>query len=256
MVSKMNLALLVGVNNYQTPGNDLRGCVNDVGNMRQLLTNGRGFAVPGIKTMINDAATKERILKELTHLVTNMKQGDHGVFHFSGHGSQVPSTSEPDGMDEILCPYDFDSNGTYITDDEIHAICDKLDPDATLDILLDSCHSGDMLREGGAGIPRFIPPPFPLGESKKVRELLSGHGFENVALWSGCRSSQTSADAFIKNQYQGAFTWAFCQAIGVGGHTKRERIHNLIAEELEAKGYEQSPQLECSEEMKARGIFL
>jgi metacaspase-1 len=223
--------------------------------------------VPGIKTMTNEAATKDRILKELTHLVTNMKQGDHGVFHFSGHGSQVPNPKEPDGMDEILCPYDFSWDGTYITDNEIHAICEKLHPDATLDILLDSCHSGDMLREGGAGIPRFIPPPFPpwwndfpktstgipLVESKKVRGLLQDHEFDNVALWSGCRSSQTSADAFIKNQYQGAFTWAFCQAMARAAI--RKGIHQLTASELDGKGYEQEPQLECSDEMKSRGIF-
>ena len=37
-------ALLVGINRYKIPGADLRGCVNDVKNLKSALTRYYGFA--------------------------------------------------------------------------------------------------------------------------------------------------------------------------------------------------------------------
>ena len=39
----MKYALLVGINKYQSPGNDLKGCVNDVEDVWTLLTENYGF---------------------------------------------------------------------------------------------------------------------------------------------------------------------------------------------------------------------
>ena len=268
-----NIALTAGINKYQTPGNDLQGCCNDVENMRSLLINGCGLSVMNVKTLINESATKERIIRELTHMVRNAQPGDHLVWYHSSHGAQVPAlmgdNTEPDGMTEILCPYDFDwVPEHYITDDEVHDICALLNPGATLDILLDSCHSGDMLREVGDGTPKFIPYPFPPGVSLiapnfvewgkplLIKPFSIDRGeteFHNVALWSGCRSDQTSADAFINNQHQGAFTWAFINA--VSDSMNRRQIIFRIDEKLKDSGYDQEPQLETSEAMKERRVF-
>ena len=138
-----NFALLVGVNKYQTPGNDLRGCLNDVDHMRTLLGN-CGFSMMHIRSLTNEQATKKRILNSLEQMVMNAKSGDHLVWHHSSHGSQMPSSDphEPDFMTEILCPYDFDwVPAYYITDDEVNGICTKLNPEATLDIFLIYSHS-------------------------------------------------------------------------------------------------------------------
>ena len=40
-------AVLMGVNRYRMPGADLRGCVNDVEDIAQLLTAPFGFAAGG-----------------------------------------------------------------------------------------------------------------------------------------------------------------------------------------------------------------
>jgi metacaspase-1 len=250
----MNVALLAGINTYdQSP---LQGCVNDVENMRSLLINGCGFSVLSIKTLINESATKERILKELEFMVRNAQEGDHLVFHFSGHGSQVPDTDgdECDGMDEILCPYDFDWSGTYIKDDELREILQGLADGSTLDVILDSCHSGTGLREMD-GTPKCIPYPFPVASTRGLwgyGRILQEHEYPNVALWAGCRSDQTSADAFINNQHQGAMTWAFTRNLR---SVSRMKIIGFIQHDLEHNGYEQVPQLETSEAMKERRIF-
>ena len=246
----MNYALTDGVNCYQMPGNDLRGCVHDVASMKVLLGK-IGFSVMHVRSLINEQATKQRILDSLKQMVVNAKKGDHLVWHHSSHGAQVPDTrgDEPDGMTEILCPYDFDwVPEHYIADDEVHDICTLLDPGATLDILLDACHSGDMLREIGGGVPKFIPYPGPLPVvMPKVRSILQDHTFDNVCLWSGCRSDQTSADACINGIYQGAFTWAFCNSENLPA---RKDIIWAMQHKLADSGYEQEPEIDCCENMK------
>ena len=86
----------------------------------------------------------------------------------------------------------------------------------------------------------------------------------NIALWAGCKSNQTSADAYIDSKYQGAMTWAFCQSLKDGCWTKwvtkdthrvRERVMNRIHGFLSADGYDQIPQLEASDAMKKMEVF-
>lgn len=62
------------------------------------------------------------------------------VFHFSGHGTQVEDLNgdEADGLDEAICPLDFESEGV-VTDDELHAL---LPEQGTTLVVLDCCHSG------------------------------------------------------------------------------------------------------------------
>ena len=47
-------ALLIGINRYKIPGADLRGCVNDVENMKGVLTRMYGFASKDV-TVMTDA---------------------------------------------------------------------------------------------------------------------------------------------------------------------------------------------------------
>jgi len=257
-----NVALLVGVNKYQTPGNDLRGCVHDVASMRVLLSE-HDFSVLHVRSLIDEQATKKRILGSLEQMVRNAKAGDHLVWHNSSHGSQVPTSDphEPDFMTEVLCPYDFDwVSDRYISDDEVHDICAQLHPEATLDIFLDACHSGDMLREVGDPMPRFIPYLGEVKDTMKPFSLEKGQ-FWNVALWSGCKSDQTSDDACINGVWQGAFTWAIMRAMvalpfqSASPKSSRNVLIDVIKRELETAGYEQTPQLETSEEMRVKRVF-
>ena len=253
----MNYALLVCVNKYKIPGNNLRGCLNDVKNMRVLLGH-NDFSVMHVRSLTDEQATKKRIMDSLEQMVSNMKEGDHGVFHFSGHGSQVIDTNndESDSLDEILCPYDFDWTGTYITDDGLREILGNLHPGATLDALFDACHSGTGLREAGDLIARFIPYTGPMPRIEyNPSYMLRGLDQPNVALWAGCRSDQTSADAFIDNIYQGAMTWAFTRAMqDWDNQCSRDDLIQGIHLKLSGK-FDQEPQLETSDDMRLRRVF-
>lgn len=259
----MNIALLVGVNHYQMPGNDLQGCVNDVNNMRSLLLS-LGFSVMRIKTMIDKQATKKHIMDAMVKMVRGAKAKDHLVFLFSGHGSQVPDTNgdEADRMDEVICPHDF-SWSNYIKDDDWSFLAD-LNSRATLDVLFDSCHSGTGLRAMGDSVAKFIPYPdsiLPLPSLKINRTfdlnkmLSSAQSITNVALFSGCRDNQTSADACINSMHQGAMTWSFIKSLREDFLATRSELISSMQEKLTANQYDQVPQLECSEAMRDQRIF-
>jgi hypothetical protein len=146
----MKHALLVGVNDYPGSENDLHGCLNDITNVYDVLVKYFGFSPGNIRLLQDSRATKEAIQSELTHLVGKAAKGDTIVFHYSGHGSQVRDMEGDelaDGKDEIICPYDFDWSGTYLSDDDFSDIFKGLRPDAHLEVILDSCHSGTGTRE-------------------------------------------------------------------------------------------------------------
>ena len=146
----MKKALLVGINRYPDPRNELKGCVNDVRQMAETLKRRYGFPGDGNMRILTDArATTKAILDGLSWLTAGASPGDSLVFHYSGHGSQVPDRNgdeTTDRLDEILCPYDLDWDHP-LTDDDLAAACANVPQGALLTVILDCCHSGTGLRD-------------------------------------------------------------------------------------------------------------
>jgi uncharacterized caspase-like protein len=146
----MKKALLVGINRYPDPRNELKGCVNDVRQMSETLKTRYGFSGDENMRILTDArATTRAILDGLAWLTAGASPGDSLVFHYSGHGSQVPDKhgdETTDRLDEILCPYDLDWDRP-LTDDDLAAACADVPRGALLTVVLDCCHSGTGLRE-------------------------------------------------------------------------------------------------------------
>ncbi len=250
-------ALLVGINAYPDPRNALRGCVNDVKQMLRVLVDHFGFAADtGVRTLTDTRATTAAITAGLRWLVGGTRPGDVLVFHYSGHGSQVPDRHGDegnDGLDEIICPYDLDWNDPF-TDDDLHAIVGGVPAGANLAVVLDCCHSGTGLRERRAdsntglhAVPKCIQlsglPEAPL--RGRVRRFGRRTAEEGAILLAACRDGQVSADAFIDGDYHGAHTFYLCQAVGAAAYDIMygdlvRRIRALLRE----GGFEQAPQLE------------
>jgi metacaspase-1 len=143
-------AFLVGVNEYADPSiTDLGGCVNDVTDLGDTLV-ACGFPYENIVIRTDSRATREAILSGLQWLVSDTQEGDSLVFYYSGHGSQVPTwndAGEVDGKDEILCPHDMSfEDDIYIRDNDVRDIIEGLPQGRSLELILDSCHSGTMTR--------------------------------------------------------------------------------------------------------------
>lgn len=154
-------ALLVGVNAYPAPIPILRGCLNDVMQMKSILTRYYAFAEQDICILTDEAATRQGILDGLDWLVTGAGEGDVLVFHFSGHGSQVDDIhgDEWDCRDEIIIPYDHDW-GNPLRDDDLKEKFDRVPLQANLIILSDSCHSGTINKlASDTVVPRVLLVP-------------------------------------------------------------------------------------------------
>lgn len=113
--TRRKLALLVGINQYPeavcdftvTRGSPLLGCVTDVELQRELLIHRFGFAQSDILTLTDQAATREAIASSyLSHLSDQARPGDVVLFHFSGLGSQVRLSQNPEVLRSSLVPVD------------------------------------------------------------------------------------------------------------------------------------------------------
>jgi metacaspase-1 len=75
-------ALLVGINKYQVPGADLRGCVNDVKDLSEALIKFYGFKKSDIQVLLDTAATQKAMQTGITALLRGAKKGDVPVLHY------------------------------------------------------------------------------------------------------------------------------------------------------------------------------
>eukprot|EP00052_Salpingoeca_macrocollata_P018565 m.152544 g.152544 ORF g.152544 m.152544 type:complete len:366 (-) comp20731_c1_seq2:31-1128(-) len=145
-------AVFIGINYFGSSA-ELHGCVNDVQNIKQFVT--QRFAIPGERTLtltddLQDPKfrpTRENIMAACRWLVEGAKSGDSLFLHYSGHGGTQTDTDgdEADGHDETILPVDFEKTG-QITDDELHAVLVKgLPAGVRLTCIFDSCHSGSVM---------------------------------------------------------------------------------------------------------------
>jgi hypothetical protein len=262
-------ALLIGINRYMVPGADLRGCVNDVVNMRSVLTNYYGFVDSDIAQLTDFDATKKAMQAGIQKLLKGAKKGDVLMLHYSGHGSNVPDKNgdEADHRDEILCPTDLNWYEPLL-DDWLRATFDPVPEGVNLTVVMDCCHSGSNTRQivpmDAPSISRFLPCPLDLmaAESKRklkgevratVRKSSTGQRKKsdiiNVdipeILITGCRSTQTSADAYIGRSYNGALTWNLVAAIKAAkGKLSNRDLHARTLVSLKEGNFDQVPQLE------------
>ena len=87
-----NKALLVGINKYPDPRNELRGCVNDILEMEHFIAEtNKVYFKQNIKKLTNKDATKKGIITNLKWLIEGAEPGDQLLFHYSGHGAQAPT---------------------------------------------------------------------------------------------------------------------------------------------------------------------
>ncbi|GAA5918649.1 hypothetical protein JCM1841_002292 [Sporobolomyces salmonicolor] len=231
--------------------------------------------------------TKANIIRAMQWLVKDARPNDALFFHYSGHGGQTKDLDgdEDDGYDETIYPLDFKQSGE-IVDDEMHAIMVRpLPQGCRLTAIFDCCHSGsaldlpymystqgkikepNMLADAGSGALSAITS-YARGDLGGVFKAVTGVGqklmggsskaeqitkqtktsYADVISWSGCKDSQTSADASIAGTATGAMSWAFITALTKYPQQTYLQLLNTIRDELKGK-YDQKPQLACSHEL-------
>lgn len=123
-------ALFIGINYFGQKG-ELRGCINDVQNIKDFLES--NYPIDEMMVLTDDQTddpsgmpTRANILNGFKWLRNGAVAGDSLILHYSGHGGSIEDKDgdEEDGMDETLCPVDYASAG-MIVDDEVHAVLVK-----------------------------------------------------------------------------------------------------------------------------------
>jgi hypothetical protein len=257
-------ALCVGINDYPFgEENDLRGCVNDANDWASLLKNHFGFT--DVKQLLNSDATKAKVITGIKDLLNGAKAGDILVFTNASHGTYLADTDgDEDKYDEAICPYDTDSN--LLVDDELRNLFKNIPKGVQLSVISDSCHSGSVTRvmvneyrRNRQLNPRVFGgtelSPEQLRTARAKKEKYPESGMKEILL-SGCKSNQTSADAYINNDYHGAMSYHAIKTITDADYNLTYAdLQKRLVSLLEDENYDQVPQLEGTDEFKNRRVF-
>eukprot|EP00747_Dinoflagellata_sp_TGD_P118799 gnl/TRDRNA2_/TRDRNA2_172893_c7_seq29.p1 gnl/TRDRNA2_/TRDRNA2_172893_c7~~gnl/TRDRNA2_/TRDRNA2_172893_c7_seq29.p1 ORF type:complete len:354 (-),score=46.04 gnl/TRDRNA2_/TRDRNA2_172893_c7_seq29:57-1022(-) len=244
-------AVLVGINYFGTRA-QLRGCINDVNNIRRLLIDSFGWQPSTIRTLTDDdrsaMPTRQNIEAALRWLVDGVQPGDVLFFHFSGHGAQQedPHGYEEDGMNETILPVDFERSG-MITDDMIgELVVHRLPEGVRLTAVMDCCHSGTGL-----------DLPFKWTGRTWREETNPYHSLGDVQLFSGCEDDDTSADASAGyGAAGGAMTTAFCDVLRRNPCPSYPELMNELNILMRRRGFSQRAQLTASQAFDCCRPFL
>ncbi|HYO76112.1 MAG TPA: caspase family protein [Thermoanaerobaculia bacterium] len=223
-------ALLIGIDDYtasrlpkakatapQRDWPNLKGGVNDVEAMKEMLVLLYGFDARDIVTLVDQHATRAAILGNIErHLVARAAAGDTLLFYYAGHGSQVANSksAEPDKLDESIVPADSRAGAADIRDKELRRIFNRiLDRGARLSVILDACHSGSGARGLATGAR-------PRGVSVDTRDVADGsdggpapeeRGALVVAATQDFDPAWETRDD--RGRFHGAFSWAWLRAM-------------------------------------------
>ncbi len=151
-------ALLVGINDYPGDIGKLQGCLNDIDNVHDYLTDTVSDAA--IVVLKDHDATRAELARQFAEHLGQAGKDDVALFHYCGHGARSVAAPEflpfeLSGKDEGLVCIDSRKNDSFdLADKELarflHVLA-KNDPHIA--VILDCCQSGSGTRslEGAAG---------------------------------------------------------------------------------------------------------
>lgn len=235
-------AIIVGVSRFKDSTIPvLKYPAKDARDFYDFLVNKGHFAPDHVRLLLNEQATRERIVTEIgDFLPTVVKPDDLVVFYFSSHGS--PASQDP-GHQNFLIAYDTKKEHLLASGIDVNYILNMLDDQSEKSrvkanrvfLCFDACHSGGTVGardiEQGAN---FNASEFKLG---------SGRAFL-------CSSSADERSWDSRRYQNGVFTHYLIEALSSGGNmTKLGDAYNYLQKYVEdevrqdEKGATQTPKL-------------
>lgn len=89
----MKYALLIGANYSRDPLINLKGCIDDITNMKDMLIGHYGYDISNIVMLRDDVdtedmlPTKTNMINRMNEIVSKSKYAEEIWIHYSGHGS-------------------------------------------------------------------------------------------------------------------------------------------------------------------------
>lgn len=260
VVTATKRALLIGIN-YTRTENQLQGCVADCEHIDCLLTSKLGYDVNNI-VFLNDSKnsnklpTRENILRELKSKIRETQKGDMFFLGYSGHGSRCkdPKRTDKHGYEESIVPLDLNE----IMDQELRQLFCELHQDCNVFVMTDSCFSGNVIDlRYNLDVKRIKKNERNIIESTLQTDECYPETQCTIVQLSGCKTTQTSADAYEDKEHQGAMTWAFLKVMKQ--HDNKLTLSTLLCEMrelLKSHKYSQVPQLNFGRKTDADTVLI
>lgn len=126
-------ALIVGIASYNHM-RSLKYTDDDAYQLYSFFKSPEGGALPDnqVNILIDDAATKEAILKQMNKVFSQADEDDSVILYISGHG-----------LDGYFVPYDFDGKNNLLSYNDILNAFQGFKAKSKL-CITDACHSGSM----------------------------------------------------------------------------------------------------------------
>ena len=213
--------LVIGIDDYIGTENDLDGAVNDASDIARSLDEA---GAKEVVRLLNDDASKDRIVAAWDGLLATAKPGDTIVFSYAGHGGQEPAP--PDRHDKtriesfLLGHFEPSGPGTRerIVDDEVYAWLQRADKKGVKVVFVaDSCHSGGMERSAsapGVKFRRMIYPAITNDELQFPKDTsnLTEDDFQNITFVAAVPADKLVPEVTIDGKKRGALSWAVARA--------------------------------------------
>lgn len=250
----MRKALLIGINYKTDSVNRLKGCINDVVEMNDILTKKYGYDSSDNIILRDDSEdprripTRRNIINEIENLVNQSKDLTEIWIHYSGHGIWTNNhTDTPDDDAEYIVPSDYMSQGFIQDANLLNQIKNVQCP---IIVTLDCCHSGSMLD---------LPWSFEYNDTHNTYSFYtrtctrkmnpSNLSNPNIFLISGSEEDETSADSYSieMKESMGAFTSALIHCLKeTDTSISLINLYKHICSILKKDGYKQKPVLSSS----------
>lgn len=226
-------AIVVGINHYPFDVS-LDGALQDAEDVGQAL---RKAGIANVAEFLNEKAVKADIRKAWQDEVARAVAGDTIIFHYAGHGAQMPELiagDEADGLDEYLQLPGFDrtrpdeTKSEIIIDNELNSWFQEAEAKGVHVLFVsDSCFSGGMSRAATGKLrlaaPLKVKLPITTPEAVEGAKLKESN-FQLATVLAASLESQPTPEVVIGNKPRGALSWSFARALEGAADRNGDRI--------------------------------
>lgn len=250
---KLKAALLIGINYEDDEQSRLRGCINDIENIKKMITTHFNYKEDNIVMLrddvndVNKLPTGKNICQTFFKMALNSNKYSELWIHYSGHGISVDDKSgdEIDKKDEAIVPCDYKTSG-IITDDLLYRLLSIVK--CPVFIMMDCCHSATSFDLPYVFIPKQIGERVSFVKENHLNKRYRIRN-KNIYALSGCRDNQTSSDAYFNNskEFRGAFTDSLIRVLNAYNFNIRlSTLYIEILKYLKINNFEQETRLSSS----------
>ncbi|KAF3035092.1 hypothetical protein E8E12_002500 [Didymella heteroderae] len=266
-------ALLIGINHYSDPKEDLRGCVNDANVMKQYLESSIGPKLNVVSLSATASTicpgppsedkkswpTYANVVKNLESIADLAKRGDRVFVYFAGHGTYIEKSSTP----ALLVLPDNGCGKRALRITGLYSRIEKMIAKGlTVTLALDCCYSGAVVRGDGQEDIRIrgldfnstviedaeSTKPCFLG-SETTRDATMEHNWLEYAtglvVLCACAPQERTFEAKLEGKIQGLFTHFLLHALNMlvkdGIDITHTAVHERLSISLRAYWPQQTP---------------